>query len=464
MDSIQIIYISIIIVLLFLVVVLVYLVCKKYNKENDSFEVSIIKNENNDENSEVNKESKLILSSMEYKPYEIKKNDLLIPLDTDGNNSLSANLATLDAIIPNGAVVTQNVSAVKSATELAKNAFKSDIDPSLLDKSKEVANALRGSSHSGKEFVQNANWTSVSNDVKKLSTVNMVNAAFGIANVVVGQHNMTIIANELKNVKGEIKAVYNKLDAKEQGEFITSISEIDKRIANINEIIENDELREECINDCNNLMIKCKDLFNTPANEIEIFIKQNNSVTEYNKYLEISKQVEEKKERMKTALFLIKNLCDLDYSLHMGNKSKKFSYTDYNQFKTIYERIFNEKIKWNKKYVKEFNIELNKGQRSRKKFDLYKINIFDKNRKIHKMTDNEVTFVEAQIETESELENKIIPYDEKLQIIYKDGKHYLLKSNKDKKEKKTKRVEKIKGALCDGSLFITLQNIIICNN
>ncbi len=439
MDNVQIIYLSIILVLLFLVAILIYLVYKKNNKKNDNFEVSIYDNENSEENIKLDKESQLILASMEYKPYEIMTNDLLIPLDTDGNNSLSTNLATLDNIIPNGAVVTKNVSAVNSATELAKNAFKSDIDPSLLDKSKEVANALRGSSHNGKEFVQNANWTSVSNDVKKMSTVNMVNAAFGVANVVVGQHNMTIIANELKNVKGEIKAVYNKLYAKEHAEFITSISEIDKKIANINEIIENDILRDECINDCSNLMIKCKDLFNTAAKEIDTFIKQNNGVTEYNKFLEVSKQLEEEKERMKTALFLIKNLCDLDYSLHMGDKSKKYSYFDYDQFKTIYEKAFDEKIKWNKKYVKKFNIELENRQRSRKKFDIYKINLFDKNRKVHLMSEGEVSFIETQIEPESEIENKIIPYDEKLQIVYKDGKHYLLKSDKDKKGKKNRK-------------------------
>ncbi len=414
------------IVVLFLVAVLVYLVHKRNNKKNESFEVAIRENENNAKSIELDKESRLILESMEYKPYVIEKNDLLIHLD-DENNILSTNLATLDAIIPNGVIVAQNVNAINSAKELAKNVFKSDIDPSLLDKSKEVANVFRSTVHENGKFVQDANWTNVSNDVKKLSTVNMVNAAFGVANVVVGQHNMTIIANELKNVKLEIKAIYNKIDAKEQGEFITLISEIDKKFNNINEIIENDELRLECISDLNSLMIKCKDLFNTSEKEIEILIKQNSKVNEYNKYLEISKQLEEKKGRMKTALLLIKNLCDLDYSLHMGNKSKKFSYTDYNQFKANYESIFNEKIKWNKKYVKEFNIELKKGQRSRKKFDIYKINLFDKNRKVHLMSDEEASFIETQIEPESEIENKIIPYDEKLQLIYKDGKHYLLK-------------------------------------
>lgn len=430
MNNSQIIYL--VIIFLFLIAVLVYLVCKNSVKKSNNYNVIISEGDN----AKVENEFQMVLSSMEYKPYVIEKNDLLIPLDIDNNNSLSTNLATLDAIIPNGAVVTQNVSAVISAKEIAKNVFKSDIDPALLDKSKEVANALRGSSHKGREFVQNANWTSVSNDVKKLSTVNMVNAAFGVANVVVGQYNMTIIANELKNVKGEIKAVYNKLDAKEQGEFTTLISEIDKKMANINEILVNEELRNECINDCNSLMIKCKDLFNTSEKEIEIFIKQNSKVKEFDKYLEISKQLEEKKQRMKTSLFLIKNLCDLNYTLHLGTTTKKYSYYDYNKFKEIYERIVEEKIKWNKKYVKEFNIELKKGQRSRKKFDIYKINLFDKNRKVHLMSEVEVSFIETQVEPESEIENKIIPYDEKLQIVYKDGKHYLLTNNLDKKRKK----------------------------
>ena len=53
--------------------------------------------------------------------------------------------------------------------------------------------------------------------------------------------------------------------------------------------------------------------------------------------------------------------------------------------------------------------------------------MFDKNRKVHLMSKGEVSFIETQIEPESEIENKIIPYNEKLQLVYKDGKHYLLK-------------------------------------
>ena len=83
------------------------------------------------------------------------------------------------------------------------------------------------------------------------------------------------------------------------------------------------------------------------------------------------------------------------------------------------------KLCFHNSHINHFGIDFKGETRQRKKFDIYKLNIFDKNRKIHKLKKEEVLFLEEQVKDIDETKNnEILTYKNKLQIVIKDGKHY----------------------------------------
>lgn len=354
-----------------------------------------------------------------FKPLDMKIDESkLVPIDKNI-------VAKIDAIVPQGALVSMNVKAAKSIGKQAKQLLQCNIPVERLAKVKDSANELRAFSINPKGIAEHGKMRVV--NLSGAQAVNLTNAVMGIASMVVGQYYMKTISKELNGIKGGIDKIEGFLNNEYKAKVATLLLNV-KEFTDFKDIIlENDELRQRKLIALDQLKQECQVLLEQANESIENIIKAD--CNEYKKYDGAVRDVEQWYEYQQLLATLLQQITNIDFVLNRGNASREYINNVFNQFMKRTEQLNKKFGIWHERQLEKFKIDLQEAKKKREGADfvIHQICLWDKEKNNEKVNEvvikciiNQMNPVRHRIKDNSDLFNTDV------KIINKDGKLYYL--------------------------------------
>lgn len=242
-------------------------------------------------------------------------------------------LVQIDSIIPVAAQVAVNASAINNAGNVIKSVgevLKADVPLSMLDKSREVAGSMRGSVHAGGKYIKNANLTQVDmqrvTDNMNTSLVNAgtLNAAMGIASVVVGQYYMAQINDRMDSLEQGVDKVSDFQDAEFRGRIMNLIADVKTLSTFKLETLEDESLRMRALSKIDRLEEKCAECLGHTNTMLQGYASKKD--ISYDGYEKLVGEADEWYDYQQILLQIMSEIAELDYTLSLGSKSRENCY------------------------------------------------------------------------------------------------------------------------------------------
>lgn len=250
--------------------------------------------------------------------------------------------------------------AVRSMGEVAT----ADVDFSKLDKSREVADALRGSVHEGGRYAKSANWKPV--DTQQLGDevsasfkdVQAINAAMGVASIVVGQYYMAQINSRIESIERGISTITSLLERKYKSEVLALVTAV-KRASDFSyETLASDELRNRELIKLDSLEHKCAELI-AQTNLAIMETKKNafEGKLDYEKYEGTVKEIQEHLSYRRLLMGTMQQIAELTHALNLGARSRKNCYAECRQYAQQSEEVREALDRWHKCIADKLNLD-----------------------------------------------------------------------------------------------------------
>lgn len=252
------------------------------------------------------------------------------------------------------------------------NNMKTITGPSLyrvfLEKGGELAdsNAMKGAKRAftmgSKGIKENANLFEVSKNVDKgLAAANSVSAIMNVASMVVGQYYMKQVDTQLTLMAGQISAVIDFLDDQYKSEVVSLIESVSNIAKFQISSIENEELRGRELDNIQELRKDSQKLINLA--EITLERLTSKTCPKYEEY-ESSIKIIEKWTQYQTILIkILYQLNILDFTLHLGVKSKEQSFASFQTHTAKVENMHTRLVEWHTKQCEAFKINIEESRR-----------------------------------------------------------------------------------------------------
>lgn len=351
-------------------------------------------------------------------------------------------VAQIDSAIPVAIQVAANADAASKAENVINSVgevVKADVPLSMLDKSREVTGAMRGSVHAGGKYVKNANLTpfdmqQVGKDVNSsLVTAGTINAAMGIASIVVGQYNMTQINNRLNSVEKGIDRISDFQDSGYKGRVMKLIEQVKECATFQVETLQSDELRIRELHRLDRLKSDCQDLLGQANDMLQRYAAKKDITFE--EYERLVGEADAWYDYQQILLRTLAEIAKLDYTLSLGAKSRENCYASFEAYASHSEQACKSLHDWHGHNMTVHGIDEHVSKRRRKGIAAGVIGLVNDEfhyRKIHPLTRMRIM---SQRRESPAIELVAGPdlYKQDVQLIKKDGKTYYLPPSDDGK-------------------------------
>lgn len=347
-------------------------------------------------------------------------------------------IAKIDSVIPGAIQAAANTGAAKNYQQAAKEAgqlYRVKIPKGEhLVKAKGKKDAVRGFYRDKKGIKGHAELIPVDGDMgKEMATMNVANAAMGVAAMVVGQYYMTQINDQLSEINQEIGNIASFQKNEYLGKIQAIILEIQRCSQFRLEIIETETQRNRELDQLQSLEHECAKLLGQANLELKGYEKK--TANDYAEYEKLVAEAEHWYQCQQILLQIILKIGELKYSLHLGEMTREYCYSLFLPYsKQSDEALASLKV-WHQLNSETFKIDLESSRRRRDGVGGLLMNIpalFNDDLHYKNISGSTVSMITNQ----SAGQNIIAPEDEPdlfkedVQLIAKDGKIFYLPQNK----------------------------------
>ena len=336
-------------------------------------------------------------------------------------------LARIDGIVPGTLQLIANRSLKPSGP-----VFQTiNLGNAKLMSSREIPGAFRGTiiGERGKISGQ-ANFKDISG---KMNVANGVNAAMGIAAMVVGQYYMTQINDQLKTISDDIAKISGFLDTQYRSGIKSLVASLRKASIFETEIMENEEKRKSTLISLESDEKKCTDLLGQANEQLADLAKKNGS--DFKKYKEYEKKVDEVYKWFafqQSLLEILDKICGLEYSLNLGKVSEEQCWSRFNDYVEDAQRVNGRLREWLVFYKRKFGIDTDLAKRNPQGLEeLYMsfLALVNDNFKRKTIPEDMAKKIKKMIYTEPRAERNDL-FNEDVRLIVKDEKVFYLPPSK----------------------------------
>ena len=333
----------------------------KKKKKQENTEVAVIESEpKNSEVSVVSNDNHELAVLIEQLPttYSIDENSLIEITD-------SHVLARIDGLVPSlgttGASIGNVVKSVQAAQGETLYRVVLQKGGELVD-SRGMMGAKRAMALGPNGIRENANLIEVPQGLDKGAVVANAGAAvMGVASMVVGQYYMAQVDNQLSLISDSLSRVIDFLDV----QYKSEVASLMESVYNISRFqissIENEELRSRELDNIQELRKDCQRLLNQTETTIETLTSKTYS--SYDEYERKVKEIEKWNQYQMILIKLIYQLNILDFTLHLGIKSKEQCFGSFTLHTTKLETLHTRLVGWHKNQCEVLKIDIDESRR-----------------------------------------------------------------------------------------------------
>ncbi|MBS6463753.1 MAG: hypothetical protein KH436_02300 [Firmicutes bacterium] len=357
--------------------------------------------------------------------YDLDENGLVEITD-------SCVLAKIDALVPSASTTATSIgNVVKSVqTVQGETLYRVVLQKGgeLVD-SRGMVGAKRAMALGPNGIRENANLIEVPQGLDKGTVVTNVGAAvMGVASMVVGQYYMAQVDTQLSLISDHLSRVIDFLDV----QYKSEVASLMESVYNISKFqissIENEELRGRELNNIQELRKDCQRLLNQAETAIDTLTSKTYS--NYDEYERKVKEIEKWNQYQMILVKLLYQLNILDFTLHLGIKSKEQCFGSFSLHTTKLETLHTRLVGWHKNQCNVLKIDLDESRRKHTGFLAWlekPISWINDDWNYQKIGGQMVKMISGQT-----ADITTIPYtadnlfNEDVQIIAKGGKYFYL--------------------------------------
>ena len=404
----------------------------KKKKKQENTEITVIESEpKNSEVSVVSNDNHELAVLMEQLPttYSIDENSLIEITD-------SHVLARIDGFVPSlgttGASIGNVVKSVQAAQGETLYRVVLQKGGELVD-SRSMMGAKRAMALGPNGIRENANLIEVPQGLDKGAVVANAGAAvMGVASMVVGQYYMAQVDNQLSLISDSLSMVIDFLDV----QYKSEVASLMESVYNISRFqissIENEELRSRELDNIQELRKDCQRLLNQTETTIETLTSKTYS--SYDEYERKVKEIEKWNQYQMILIKLFYQLNILDFTLHLGIKSKEQCFGSFTLHTTKIETLHKRLVGWHKNQCEVLKIDIDESRRKHTgvlgwlEKPISWINDDWNYEKVGTQTVRMIKGQTAEIGEITYTSDNL--FEENVEIIVKNGKYYYLPSKK----------------------------------
>ncbi len=341
-------------------------------------------------------------------------------------------LAKIDSLVPSASATGISVGkAIKSLNgQQGETLYRVVLQKGgeLVD-SNNIRGAKRAFTMVGNHISEHADLIAVDEVVDKGAVVANAGAAvMGVVSMVVGQYYIHQVDSQLGLISDHISRIVDFLDI----QYKSQVASLMESIYNISKFqissIENEELRCRELDNIQLLRCKCQELLNQAETTLETLISRNCST-----YVDYEKTVKDIGKWSQYQTILVKLLYQinmLDFTLHMGIKSKEQCFGSFTLHTSKIEFIHTRLVGWHKTQCEALQIDLAESRRKHTGILALlekPISWINDDWNYQEIGDQMVKLINGQtadITTISYTADNL--FNEDVQIIAKDGKYFYL--------------------------------------
>ena len=303
-----------------------------------------------------------------------------------------------------------------------------------MAKSRETKDAVRGIYHGKKGIKGHADLIPVDGDVgKEMATMNVANAAMGVAAMVVGQYYMTQINDQLSEINQEIGNIASFQKNEYLGKIQAIILEVQRCSQFRLEIIEIETQRNRELDRLQSLEHECAELLGQANLELKGYEKK--TANDYTEYEKLVAEAEHWYQCQQILLQIILKIGELKYSLHLGEMTREYCYSLFLPYSKQSDEALASLKAWHQKNSEAFKIDLDSSRRRRDGVGGLLMNIpalFNDDLHYKNISGSTVSMISNQSTGQSIIAPEDAPdlFREDVQLITKDGKIFYLPQNK----------------------------------
>lgn len=404
----------------------------KKKKKQENTEVAVIESEpKNSEVSVVSNDNHELAVLIEQLPttYSIDENSLIEITD-------SHVLARIDGLVPSlgttGVSIGNVVKSVQAAQGETLYRVVLQKGGELVD-SRGMMGAKRAMALGPNGIRENANLIEVPQGLDKGAVVaNAGVAVMGVASMVVGQYYMAQVDNQLSLISDSLSRVIDFLDV----QYKSEVASLMESVYNISRFqissIENEELRSRELDNIQELRKDCQRLLNQTETTIETLTSKTYS--SYDEYERKVKEIEKWNQYLMILIKLLYQLNILDFTLHLGIKSKEQCFGSFTLHTTKIETLHTRLVGWHKNQYEVLKIDIDESRRKHTgvlgwlEKPISWINDDWNYEKVRTQTVRMIKGQTAEIGEITYTSDNL--FEENVEIIARNGKYYYLPSKK----------------------------------
>lgn len=292
---------------------------------------------------------------------EEMKIEVLDSIDLSNNELVEVTDSSLVTSIRDGVLLADAAKDVAKVVKKSGAIYKAIIPAGAkLTNSSEMKGAVRGIYHGADGIKGHANLIDISKQKKALTTAASFKA---VAIKAVIKICISDINNKLTLTTKGIEYIEAIEEAKLKSEFEQIVSDLRRIIDNQDELLLNDDIRNNEIINLQSLNKDCCRLLGTTNNIIQRY--SNNIPKEYKEFVSQINKIDNHIKFQQAGLNLLGYISEMTYVLNLGKLSKKncnYALSDYIEKS---QAINNEQLKWLNKSIDAMKIDLNTGTRGR---------------------------------------------------------------------------------------------------
>ena len=368
----------------------------------------------------------------------IRFEDLLILTEEEETRLVEVNdnrlLARIDSAIPGTLQAVANTAAIhnyQQAVQSAGQLYQAIIPKgAVLTNSKAMEGAVRGIYHGAVGIKGHANFVAADGNMGSgLVTMNVANAAMGIASMVVGQYYMAQINDRLDSITDSMDRIAGFQDNEYKSKVYALVAEIQKSSTFQIEIMENEELRTRELAHLKNLEHECAQLLGQANLTLQDYAKKSGLA--YRQYENYVREANSWYQYQQILLEIMGKIGELTYALNLGAVSKENCYAMYLPYAKQTEAALVQLKDWHKENASKLEIDVESTRRKRQGIEGLFMNIpalFDEELHYKSISGRTAEMISRQTFGTADVkpaDDKDL-FQEDVRLVAKEGKLYYL--------------------------------------
>lgn len=338
-------------------------------------------------------------------------------------------LARIDSLIPSAVTTATSVGNIIKGVKSKSETFYRVVlkkGGTLVD-SQNTAGAKRGFTRVNGLIHENAEWIPTNYPTDNRAIIANAGATvMSVSSMVVGQYYIQQVNAQLGLISDYISKVIDILDI----QYKSQVSSLIESVYGISKFqmstIENEELRGRELNTIQQLRSDCQELLNRAETTLDTLIAKNSH--NYDEYEKTVKEIDKWSQYQKILIKLLYQIDILDFTLHLGVKSKEQCFGTFTLHTDRIESIHTRLVAWHNVQCDILKIDLEECRRKNTGFLAWlekPISLINDNWNYQSVEDQTIRMIKGQTdEIPSATHFNENLFNEDVQIIAYDGKYY----------------------------------------